>query len=130
MQVVVSDTATAAAHAAAVTIAGHLNAAIGERGEASLALSGGKTPKPMVRHLAALTVAWDRVHVWQVDERAVGAQDPDRNWLSFHATVTICASASARTASPLPSASEASDRAKNKWAATSSCTWLTTRPAR
>ena len=89
MQVVVSDTATAAAHAAAVTIAGHLNTAIGERGEASLALSGGKTPKPMVQHLATLAVGWDRVHLWQVDERAVDAHDPDRNWLSFQALTAL-----------------------------------------
>ena len=85
MQVVVSDTATAAAEAAAVTIAEYLNAAIGRRGDASLALSGGKTPEPMVEHLAALPIAWDRVHLWQVDERAVDTHDPDRNWLSFEA---------------------------------------------
>ena len=89
MQVVVSDTATAAARAAAVTIAEHLNSAIGERGEASLALSGGKTPEPMVQHLATLPVAWDRVHLWQVDERAVDAHDPDRNWLSFGALTAL-----------------------------------------
>jgi 6-phosphogluconolactonase len=83
MRVVVSEAATSAVEAAAVTIAEHVNAAIGERGDASLALSGGKTTGPMVRQLATLPVSWDRVHLWQVDERAVEAHDPDRNWLSF-----------------------------------------------
>ena len=42
-----------------------------------------------MRHLATLPVAWDRVHLWQVDERAVDAHDPDRNWLSFQALTAL-----------------------------------------
>ncbi len=89
MRVVVSETSMLAAEAAAVSIADGLNTAIDERGEASLALSGGKTPEPMVRHLATLPVTWNRVHLWQVDERAVDAHDPDRNWLSFQTLTAL-----------------------------------------
>jgi 6-phosphogluconolactonase len=89
MRLVVSETALSAAEAAATSIAEGLHSAIDERGEASLALSGGKTAEPMVQHLASLTVSWDRVHLWQVDEREVDARDPDRNWLSFHALAEL-----------------------------------------
>jgi len=34
----------------------------------------------MLRALAAASLAWERVHVFQVDERIAPAGDPDRNW--------------------------------------------------
>ena len=85
MRVVVIDSAADAAEAAAVDIAEKLTTAISQRGRASLALSGGRTPEPMVHHLASIPVDWELVHLWQVDERAVDAHDPDRNWMSFKA---------------------------------------------
>ena len=70
-----------AAMHAAVLIAGYIEDAILARGVASIALSGGTTPADMFVALAGAEVDWSRVHVFQVDERIVAADDPGRNWL-------------------------------------------------
>ena len=53
--------------------------AVAERGRFIMAVSGGHTPWAMLRALAAEQMPWDRVHVFQVDERVAPAGDPDRN---------------------------------------------------
>ncbi len=65
--------------AAADEVAGALRRAIGARGAATLAVSGGKTPAPMFSALAAFDLPWDVVDVFQVDERIAPAGDPARN---------------------------------------------------
>jgi 6-phosphogluconolactonase/glucosamine-6-phosphate isomerase/deaminase len=51
----------------------------GAAGRVHVALSGGTTPMPMFRALAALdAVRWSDLELWQVDER-LGAAGPDRN---------------------------------------------------
>jgi 6-phosphogluconolactonase len=80
MHLDVHPTPSAAAHAAAAEIAELLAAAVATRGSATIALSGGRTPGAMVRHLATLDVPWECVHLCQVDERAVPSDDPARNW--------------------------------------------------
>ncbi len=83
MRVVVSESAHAAGDAAAEAVADGLIAAVDDRGQASIALSGGTTPAGMVSRLASLSLPWDRVHIFQVDERVVPLDDPARNWLSL-----------------------------------------------
>jgi 6-phosphogluconolactonase len=68
-----------AARQAAELIASELKNAIAQRGRASIAFSGGSTPWGMVRALAGSKVPWDKVDVFQVDERVAPAGDPDRN---------------------------------------------------
>jgi len=68
----------AAAHAAE-RITQWLSAAILERGQATLALSGGTTPAAMLSKFAEDDIDWTRVHVFQVDERVVAADDESRN---------------------------------------------------
>jgi len=80
VRVEVRSTPAAAATAAADVIADLLQSAIGTRGRASLALSGGTTPAEMVRQLARHDVDWSAVDIFQVDERAVGMRDAARNW--------------------------------------------------
>lgn len=75
---VLPDAAHAASRAAAY-IAEWLNAAIIERGVATLALSGGTTPAKMLEKLAEQGVDWTRVHIFQVDERVVDVNDDSRN---------------------------------------------------
>ena len=53
--------------------------AVAERGRFVMAVSGGHTPWMMLRALASEQMPWDRVHVFQVDERVAPAGDPDRN---------------------------------------------------
>lgn len=67
---------------AAERIAQVAREAVAERGRCALALSGGATPRRAYRALAAEDVPWDRVHLFQVDERAAPSGDPDRNY--FH----------------------------------------------
>ena len=56
---------------AARLFANVLRKAVGSRGTASLAVSGGSTPLPAYAALAKADVPWDRVKLFWVDERAV-----------------------------------------------------------
>ena len=60
-------------------IAHRLREAIRARGHAVLALSGGRSPLPMFRHLREQALPWDRVTVLLVDERCVPHDHPDSN---------------------------------------------------
>lgn len=65
------DSAEAAAGALADAIAGALRAALAKRGRASLIVSGGSTPEPVYRQLAAMELDWSCVEVVLADERWV-----------------------------------------------------------
>jgi 6-phosphogluconolactonase len=64
----------------ATFIADRLRAGIAARGNVSLALAGGTTPRRIYEELAALPIDWSRVHVYFGDERFVPAGDPDSNF--------------------------------------------------
>lgn len=57
------------ARAAATRIAQSLRIAVGERGRAAVAFSGGRTPRLVLAALAATPLPWESVHVFKVDER-------------------------------------------------------------
>jgi 6-phosphogluconolactonase len=69
----------AVAVAAARAIAGDAREAVAARGRFAFAVSGGRTPWQMLRALALVPLPWKEIHVFQVDERAAPAGDPDRN---------------------------------------------------
>jgi len=79
LEVVVVPDGAALAEAAASRIATCLRAAVSVAGRATVALSGGRTPLATYTALCTLDIAWERVHVLQVDERAAPRDDPDRN---------------------------------------------------
>lgn len=56
-----------------------LRRALEKRGEASLAVSGGRTPQHIFPILGAMPLAWDKVSITLADERWVDADDPDSN---------------------------------------------------
>lgn len=60
-------------------IAGDLKTAIDQRGVATLAVSGGSTPKPLFERLSQTPLDWARVIVTQVDERWVDEDHKDSN---------------------------------------------------
>ncbi|AKI02103.1 6-phosphogluconolactonase [Hoeflea sp. IMCC20628] len=60
------------AEALAKKIADRLSAAIAGRGQATLAVSGGSTPKALFVALSKLDIKWSKVTVTLVDERMVG----------------------------------------------------------
>jgi 6-phosphogluconolactonase len=71
--------ADAAAQEAARLIAASARAAVGQRSKFVFAVSGGRTPGQMLRDLTREDVPWQRVHVFQVDERIAPGGDRDRN---------------------------------------------------
>jgi 6-phosphogluconolactonase len=72
--------AAGAAEACARQIAGLLEPALHAAGQATMAVSGGKTPGLMLDHLARLPLEWKRIHLFWVDERAVAPGHPDSNY--------------------------------------------------
>jgi len=63
----------------AASIADELRAAIAERGEASLAVSGGKSPIVLFEQLRTQVLDWSKVKVTLVDERCVAHDHADSN---------------------------------------------------
>lgn len=76
----------AVAGAAALYIADRIREKVGAF---HLALSGGRSPGKMLSALATLDLPWQRVHVWQVDEREAPDGDVDRNWTMIQAALGV-----------------------------------------
>src|ERR1700755_69256 len=79
MDIHVEPTPQAASAYCAERIARRLRDAVASRGSASVAFSGGSTPKQMLALLAALDLPWPSITAYQVDERVAPDGDPDRN---------------------------------------------------
>lgn len=73
------DNSQALADALAQAVADDLRAALRERSSASLAVSGGNTPKAFMQALALQPLDWARVLVTLVDERWVPESSPRSN---------------------------------------------------
>lgn len=58
-----------------------LSTAIEERGQFTIALSGGSTPKPLYEAIAKQKLPWDKIHIFWGDERYVPPTHPDSNEL-------------------------------------------------
>ena len=79
MRLEILDDADQLAERAADVLAEALRSAVRERGHATVAVSGGRTPGAMLAALARREVAWARVHLLQVDERIAPDGHPERN---------------------------------------------------
>ncbi len=79
MDIEILNNSDAVARRAAAVIAADAREAVSKRGIFTIAVSGGKTPWAMLRDLANEQVPWDKVHIFQIDERIAPAGDPDRN---------------------------------------------------
>jgi 6-phosphogluconolactonase len=70
--------------AAAVACAQHISAvleqALASQEHATLAVSGGSTPKLLFQSFVAAGFKWDRIHLFFVDERCVPPTDPESNF--------------------------------------------------
>ncbi len=69
----------AVARAGATFVAEQARKAVEARDTFSFAVSGGHTPWEMFAELAGETVPWEKVVIYQVDERVAPPDDPDRN---------------------------------------------------
>jgi 6-phosphogluconolactonase len=79
MDVTIAPTEAEAAALTANRIGRRLRDAVRRRGAATIAFSGGSTPKPMLALLAAFDLPWSSITAYQVDERVAPDGDPDRN---------------------------------------------------
>lgn len=79
-QIVVSDSKEEAAERCSECILQSLRDAIGARGQASLAVSGGSTPKLLFTAMAKADFDWSRVQIFWVDERCVPPTDNQSNY--------------------------------------------------
>jgi 6-phosphogluconolactonase len=101
----------------AVNIATNLAAAIHERGTATLAVSGGSTPKLLFEQLSLCPLDWSRVTVTQVDERWLEEDHEDSNarlirdhLLKNEATVAKFVSMKTSTESPFDAEVEVAEK--------------------
>ena len=83
LELVVEAHPDAAAARSASLISAELRERIAARGRATLAVSGGRTPERMFERLAADNLPWQRIEVFQVDERVAPAGHADRNALQI-----------------------------------------------
>ncbi len=74
----------AAAEACGDHILQILSEALAHRPSASIAVSGGTTPKLLFQYLAKSGFDWSRVHLFWVDERTVPPGDPQSNFTLAH----------------------------------------------
>jgi 6-phosphogluconolactonase len=83
---ILADDAAVARRAAAF-IAEQARAAVRERGQVTLAVSGGRTPWAMLRALAGEDVPWAQLQLFQVDERIAPGGDAARNLTNIQASL-------------------------------------------
>lgn len=99
---------------AATIVAARARDAVRDHGRFTFAVSGGKTPWAMFARLAELDVPWDRVSIFQVDERVAPAGDPDRNLVQLTASLPAEAGADIH---PMPVEADDLDAAAARYAA-------------
>jgi 6-phosphogluconolactonase len=78
LEIEVLSDAEAVARRGAEVVAASAAAAVDDHGDFTFAVSGGKTPWAMFAHLAG-KIPWEKVTIFQVDERVAPEGDPDRN---------------------------------------------------
>ena len=80
VQIKKSSDAKSAAEACGATIFELLDAAWRERGSATLAVSGGSTPRIMFEWMARQNFDWRHIDLYWVDERCVPVDDRQSNY--------------------------------------------------
>jgi 6-phosphogluconolactonase len=78
--------ADAVAERGAEFVAEQAQAAIADHGRFTFAVSGGHTPWAMFAHLTG-KIPWEKVTIYQVDERVAPDGDPDRNLTHLQASL-------------------------------------------
>ncbi len=117
MTLEVLETPTALAERGAQVLAHMLRTAVGHRGRAIVAISGGATPGAMLAALAHQPVPWEHVHVVQVDERFAPDGHPDRNLGLLHERFLGALPGTPPTIHAMPVAAGDPDTAATRYAA-------------
>lgn len=86
LEIEVLPDADAVAERGAAYVAEQAQAAIADHGRFTFAVSGGRTPWAMFAHLVG-KMPWEKVTIYQVDERVAPDGDPDRNLTHLRASL-------------------------------------------
>ena len=86
LEIEILPDAEAVAERGAEYVAKRARAAVDEHGRFTLAVSGGRTPWAMFAHLTG-RMPWEKVTIYQVDERVAPDRDPDRNLTQLRASL-------------------------------------------
>ena len=127
METRILDDAGAVAREAARFLIDAARRAIAARGRFSLALSGGSTPWRMLEGLEPGDLDWERVEVFQVDERVAPAGSEERNLTHIEASLAGRVPLPARQVHAMPVNDPDLERAARDYAARLSA--LTGEPA-
>nr|WP_136249682.1 6-phosphogluconolactonase [Ningiella ruwaisensis] len=90
-------------------LAGIIKQAISEKGRASVAVSGGSTPKPLFEALASIDLPWSKVDITLADERWVDADHEASNEKLVRENLLVNHAASANFVSMTTSDTNATD---------------------
>jgi 6-phosphogluconolactonase len=96
MRIEVRPDAEAVAERAAEFVAEHARAAIAGHGRFTFAVSGGHTPWAMFASLSGKDMPWEKVTIFQVDERVAPDGHPDRNLTHLRASLPSAATTNIR----------------------------------
>jgi 6-phosphogluconolactonase len=105
--------AEAVAERGAEFVAEQAAAAIADHGRFMFAVSGGRTPWAMFAHLNGKEMPWEKVTIFQVDERVAPDGDPDRNLAHLRQSLPPQANADVR---PMPVTAHDLDQAAHEYA--------------
>ncbi len=117
MDIRILDDAPAVARAAACFLVEAGGRAIAARGRFSLALSGGSTPWRMLRHLEPEDLPWERVDIFQVDERVAPAGSDERNLTHLESSLVDRVPIPPTRVNAMPVEAEDLERAASDYAA-------------
>jgi 6-phosphogluconolactonase len=87
LQIEICPDAEAVAKQASEFVADRAQAAVGDHGRFTFAVSGGHTPWAMFTALSSKDMPWHDVTIFQVDERVAPDGDPDRNLTHLRASL-------------------------------------------
>ncbi|MBW3578600.1 MAG: 6-phosphogluconolactonase [Actinobacteria bacterium] len=104
------------AQQAASHVAAAATRTLAERDVFTVAFSGGSTPTGMLAALADHHLPWERIHVFQVDERIVPGGHPDRNLDLLQRYLLDAARVPSTNVHPMPVTDPDPDVAANRYA--------------
>jgi 6-phosphogluconolactonase len=113
LQIEVRPNADSVAQRAAEFVAERAGAAIADHGRFTFAVSGGHTPWAMFARLAGEEMPWEKVTIFQVDERVAPEGDPERNLTHLRHSLPSEAAADVRA---MPVNADDLDRAADQYA--------------
>ncbi|MBV6509060.1 MAG: 6-phosphogluconolactonase [Acidimicrobiales bacterium] len=99
---IIEDGAAAAASRCAELLAELARQAIEARGMFTVAVSGGRTPWTMLEQYATADIPWERVQLFQVDERIAPDGDPARNLTGLQRSFVEPSGIPAANVHPMP----------------------------